>query len=244
MDDLLRSRGRLPVSAPSRDSLSPRRAAAFTREAAALLAVCALMLAGAFATSFVAAHAGLPVSSSLVFEGRFRAPSISTFPFADCAAMLLFMFAAPLLIERFRGTGLRAVGFRLTRTSGVLSAAAVALAFILWFSRRDSASLTGIGLDAGSPLLLALYFLIVALSEETAFRGILQRRLVPLTGPYLAIALASIAFLLWHGLPADTSQLAVRLLAGLLLGLSYHLSGSLLLPVSLHWAFNVAVSAG
>jgi hypothetical protein len=68
------------MSASVTGEINVRGAAARVKEAAALAGICALMLGGAYAASWLAARAGLPVSRGLVFEGHWIAPSISRFP--------------------------------------------------------------------------------------------------------------------------------------------------------------------
>jgi membrane protease YdiL (CAAX protease family) len=157
--------------------------------------------------------------------------------------MLVFMVAAPLVWERLRGISLRSIGFRLSRTSGTVGAVAAALAGVMWYIRHGLIRAFGYDAGAGSPALLLFYFLVVAAAEETAFRGVIQRRLADLSGPYASIAIASAVFVLWHGIPVNATQLAVRFGAGVVLGVLYRWTGSLFVPVALHWGFNTVLSA-
>ena len=232
------------MSASVTGAVRARGAPARVREAAALAAICALMLGGAYAASWLAARVGLPVSRGLIFEGQWIAPTLSRFPWADCSAMLFFMVIAPLAWEIWRGVSPRSVGFRSNAVSVALAAAVMVPAGVMWYVRHSVAREFGQDAGAGSPALLLLYFLVVAVSEETAFRGMIQRRAAGLAGLYGSIAIASVAFVLWHGVPADATQLAIRFGAAVVLGAVYRLTGSLLAPIALHCAFNVVVCAG
>jgi membrane protease YdiL (CAAX protease family) len=97
-------------------------------------------------------------------------------------------------------------------------------------------------ISQGSAAVLLTDWLVVALAEETAFRGVIQRRLARLSTAYVALPVASALFVLWHGWPADGVVLALRAGAALAFGLLYHLSGSLLPPILGHWLLNVALA--
>nr|WP_277621104.1 CPBP family intramembrane glutamic endopeptidase [Thermus arciformis] len=90
---------------------------------------------------------------------------------------------------------------------------------------------------AGPPILLFLAFL-SGLAEEVFFRGFAQSLLALRTGPW-AVVLQALLFALLH--PAPRKALAYTLYAGaagLLLGLAYLLTGSLLPGVLAHFLHN------
>jgi membrane protease YdiL (CAAX protease family) len=87
----------------------------------------------------------------------------------------------------------------------------------------------------------------VAIGEETIFRGYLLSGLKSAWGKWAALALMMVIFGLFHlpaysegGLQAGTLTLAILLasLFGLLFGLVYLRTGTLWLPVALHFAWN------
>lgn len=90
-------------------------------------------------------------------------------------------------------------------------------------------------------LLHLCLFFTVAVSEEIVFRGILFRQLDERWGTWVAFAVSALFFGLLH-LPNDNATLwssfAIALEAGLLLAAAYKYSGSLWLPIGIHWAWN------
>ena len=85
------------------------------------------------------------------------------------------------------------------------------------------------------------YFLIVAVGEEIAFRGVLFRWIDERFGFWWAMIISGFIFGLVH-LTNDNATLwgaiGIALEAGLLLGAAYKWSGSLWFPIGIHWAWN------
>ena len=85
------------------------------------------------------------------------------------------------------------------------------------------------------------YFLIVAVGEEIAFRGVLFRWIDERFGFWWAMIISGLVFGLVH-LTNDNATLwgaiGIALEAGLLLGAAYKWSGSLWFPIGIHWAWN------
>lgn len=89
---------------------------------------------------------------------------------------------------------------------------------------------------------LALNFY-VACGEEIIFRGLIFRLLSQRIGLWWALGISTALFGLIHlGIPHSTlwSSIAIATEAGILLGAAYHHSGSLWLPIGIHWAWNFA----
>lgn len=87
---------------------------------------------------------------------------------------------------------------------------------------------------------LGLFFL-VAVAEEVIFRGIFFRELDRRFGPVVALVISGLIFGFIHmGNPGSTvwSSVAISVEAGLLLGAAYKYSGTLWLPIGIHWAWN------
>ena len=99
-----------------------------------------------------------------------------------------------------------------------------------------------IGTD--KPLLIVSVFfniLLTATSEEIMFRGVLFRWIDEKWGFVAALIVSSVFFGLIHILnPGATlwSSFAIAVEAGLLLGAAYKYSGTLWLPIGIHWAWN------
>lgn len=79
---------------------------------------------------------------------------------------------------------------------------------------------------------------IAPVAEELFFRGILQNALVNFTQSRgSAIALAAVAFGVVHASQPDT--IAALIFFGVLLGYAYERTGSLIVPIAIHAAFNL-----
>ena len=84
-------------------------------------------------------------------------------------------------------------------------------------------------------------FLLVGTGEEILFRGVLFRWIDEKWGYVAALTVSSVVFGFIHfSEPNATlwSSLAIAVEAGLLLGAAYKYSGTLWLPIGIHWAWN------
>ena len=102
--------------------------------------------------------------------------------------------------------------------------------------------ITGAGTENPLSLVSAFFlFLYVAVGEEILFRGILFRWIDEKWGFIAALIVSALLFGFMHyGQPGATwwSSLAIAIEAGLLLGAAYKYSGTLWLPIGIHWAWN------
>ena len=100
----------------------------------------------------------------------------------------------------------------------------------------------GVGMDRPVELVGAfLMFLLVAVGEEIIFRGVLFRWIDEKWGFAVALTVSALLFGLMHlPQPGATlwSSFAIAVEAGLLLGAAYKYSGTLWLPIGIHWAWN------
>lgn len=84
-------------------------------------------------------------------------------------------------------------------------------------------------------LLAVVFLVVVAVSEETIFRGYLLRRFTALTDkPAVAVALSAGIFALGHGYQGLAGMIAVGVL-GLLFAVVYLWRGSLIAPMVMHF---------
>ena len=84
-------------------------------------------------------------------------------------------------------------------------------------------------------------FLVVAVGEEVLFRGIVFRMVDDRWGTVVALIVSALIFGFVH-LTNDNatvwSSFAIAVEAGLLLGAAYKWSGTLWVPIGIHWAWN------
>ena len=100
----------------------------------------------------------------------------------------------------------------------------------------------GFGTDKPLGIVSAFFmFLMVGVGEEIIFRGVLFRWIDEKFGFAWALAVSSLLFGLIHIFQPGASwwsSLAIAVEAGLLLGATYKYSGTLWLPIGIHWAWN------
>ena len=95
--------------------------------------------------------------------------------------------------------------------------------------------------DAMTQLAQFCFFLTIAVGEEILFRGIVFRMIDVRWNTWVALIVSTLVFGLVHIVnPGATwwSTLAIALESGLLLGAAYKFSGTLWLPIGIHWAWN------
>jgi len=96
------------------------------------------------------------------------------------------------------------------------------------------------GLQGMERFLFAATSLVVGLREELAYRGILQRFLTPRLGLAASLSVSNLAFVAYHwGVHPFTPHYVLQVfLCGMILGVVYHLSGSIALVIGLHAAYD------
>ena len=93
--------------------------------------------------------------------------------------------------------------------------------------------------DLAQLLLAVLLVVVVAISEETIFRGYLMMRLGQATGSAAtAIVLSALIFSLGHGYEGTAGVITVGL-TGAVLGLVYRWRGSIVAPVVIHFLLDL-----
>lgn len=97
------------------------------------------------------------------------------------------------------------------------------------------------GLYGSEILYMLLVFLTVGVGEEMVFRGIIFRQIDERWNTWTALIVSALLFGFMH-ISNDGatwwSSLAIAIEAGLMLGVAYKWSGSLWLPIGIHWAWN------
>ena len=90
-------------------------------------------------------------------------------------------------------------------------------------------------------LVFALTSIFVGIKEEILFRGILQGLCRKLISPQMSVVLVSLVFTAWHyGVqPFNFYSVSVLFVCGLVLGLMYEASQSLLLVIVVHTLYDV-----
>lgn len=103
------------------------------------------------------------------------------------------------------------------------------------------ATVTWNGFSAREQFRVIMLFLAVAVGEETICRGVIFRWIDERWNTWVALIVSALIFGLGH-LPNNNatwwSSVAIAIEAGLLLGAAYKWSGSLWVPIGIHWAWN------
>ena len=103
------------------------------------------------------------------------------------------------------------------------------------------ATVTWKGFSVEKQFNVFMMFLAVAVGEEMIFRGVIFRWIDERWNTWVALLISAILFG-WMHISNDNatwwSSLAIAVEAGLLLGASYKWSGSLWVPIGIHWAWN------
>ena len=99
----------------------------------------------------------------------------------------------------------------------------------------------GIGHDWPALARALCLFLIVAVGEEVMFRGIVFRMIDERWGTTVALVVSALIFGFVHISNQNAtvwSSVAIAVEAGLLLAVAYKWSGTLWLPIGIHWSWN------
>ncbi len=95
--------------------------------------------------------------------------------------------------------------------------------------------------DGYTQLVQFFFFLPVAVGEEIIFRGFLFRMIDERWNVWAALIVSTLVFGLVHASNPNAtwwSTMAIALESGILLGAAYKYSGSLYLPIGIHWSWN------
>lgn len=99
---------------------------------------------------------------------------------------------------------------------------------------------TGVQFNITSLLSSLLLFIVVAFTEEIAFRGYILNNLMQSMNKWLALGISALLFALFHASNAGVSPMALLniFIAGMLLGLNYVFTRNLWFAIFLHFSWN------
>lgn len=99
---------------------------------------------------------------------------------------------------------------------------------------------TGVQFNATALLDSLLLFIVVAFTEEIAFRGYILNNLMQSMNRWVALGISALLFALFHASNAGVSPLALLniFVAGILLGLNYVFTRNLWFAIFLHFSWN------
>lgn len=99
---------------------------------------------------------------------------------------------------------------------------------------------SGIAFDPTEVVISIAFFLIIAVVEETLFRGYVLKNLMLSTNKYVALTISSVLFSLMHGFNPNMNLFSFidLFFAGMILGVSYLYTRNLWFPIGLHFGWN------
>jgi hypothetical protein len=100
---------------------------------------------------------------------------------------------------------------------------------------------SGVNFNVSELLISILFFLIIAVVEETLIRGYVLKNLMLSTNKYVALGISSVIFSLMHGANPNMSLFSFidLFFAGMILGISYLYTKNLWFPIGLHFGWNL-----
>lgn len=188
---------------------------------------------------------GIPFSSVLQKLGKEGADKMFYFVLSE-TLMLIGIFLSAWIVWHFRGVSLTGLGRSLAiRKKDLLSG--ISLAIVLYAVGfgvsllAGAIEIAGVVFNPSSLLISFVFFLLVAITEEFALRGVvLERMLQGGVNKFWALFLSATLFSLVHIANPNFDFLSFIniLLAGILLGSSYIYTRNLCFPIALHWFWN------
>ncbi|MDF2714282.1 MAG: hypothetical protein K0R28_1207 [Paenibacillus sp.] len=184
----------------------------------------------------------------LTLEGLLNNPA---FTYGSIIAQAAgFIAAVPIMYSLFERKSGWAIGWRgggafrdLFKGAGI--GIVMMTAIFLIMLTIGALQIRGVRTDTGvwwDLTIYLLFFAVVSLNEELFSRGYVQGLIRHRFGPVAAILCSSLFFALLHTFNPGALQQPLPLFnifaAGLLLGLCREVSGSLWLPIGLHWTWN------
>ena len=192
---------------------------------------------------FIAAFLLSIIGYGMVMEGfevsyRFHHPSLTV----AWAALVLGLYALFVrLMEKHWPTDLSLKRLVSHTLLGILVGFLFMILVVSTIVATGSATVDWKGFSADKQFNVLMMFLAVAVGEEMIFRGVVFRWIDERWNTWVALLVSAI-FFGWIHISNDNatwwSSLAIAIEAGLLLGAAYKWSGSLWVPIGIHWAWN------
>ena len=159
-----------------------------------------------------------------------------------CSALVLVLYAVLVkLMERHWPTNLSLRRLVPHTLLGLLVGFMYMVLVVCTIVASNCATVVWDGFSGKQQFSVLMMFLIVAVGEEMVFRGIIFRLIDERWSTWVALLVSALFFGLVHITNDNAtwwSSLAIAIEAGLLLGAAYKWSGSLWVPIGIHWAWN------
>jgi membrane protease YdiL (CAAX protease family) len=154
--------------------------------------------------------------------------------------VLLALFLRLIDKKKFADLGLRKFNAGKDIFTGTWLGLIIMLLGLVILLFTGQIQITATSFDIYEFLLAILLFAFVSISEEIFLRGYILQNLMLSFNKYTALVVSSLLFSLMHLFNSDLNLAGIisLFLAGILLGLCYLRTGSLWLPIALHFSWN------
>lgn len=157
------------------------------------------------------------------------------------AAVLIVYALWVKLLEKRKASELSMDDFGRETGAGLLVGFGFFCAITLLLFLSGSYKVTDVNFNPVALITDFTFFFMVAVGEEVIFRGIFFRMIDERFNTWVALLISALVFGFVHIVnPGATvwSSTAIAIEAGIMLALAYKYSGSLWLPIGIHWAWN------
>lgn len=209
----------------------------------ALIYVAASFILMLFALAVMGIMVATTGSREVIENGE---QSISGFLLTYCIISLIFIGLAFLSRKLMDRQGIISLGFQWKGFSGQAASGFFLALLILCTGSMILVLLkllyfTGVEVNTTNLLYSLLLFIVVAFTEEIAFRGYILNNLMQSMNKWVALTVCSVAFALFHISNPGGNQLIPLLnifVAGFLLGINYIYTKNLWFAIFLHFSWN------
>ncbi len=155
--------------------------------------------------------------------------------------LVLWIFMKYLDKEKFVQLGFHIKGRLADFGTGTLVGFITMFSGFLILMGIGEISYSGVNFDISELLISILFFLVIAVVEETLVRGYVLKNLMLSTNKYVALIISSVIFSLMHGANPNMSLFSFidLFFAGMILGVSYLYTRNLWFPIGLHFGWNL-----
>ncbi|UZH56612.1 CPBP family intramembrane metalloprotease [Salinimicrobium tongyeongense] len=166
---------------------------------------------------------------------------ISSFFDLSGTFLVLWIFMKYIDREKFTELGFQMKGRLSDFGSGTLVGFITMLSGFLILMGIGEIRYSGVNFNVSELLISILFFLIIAVVEETLIRGYVLKNLMLSTNKYVALVISSVIFSLMHGANPSMSLFSFidLFFAGMILGISYLYTKNLWFPIGLHFGWNL-----